>query len=235
MGFACDRVSRGALLSGPMPKRRGLKSKPSDYLGDGDWPTGTLRELTDEEKNAWWTKDVPAIADFFKKLAMKLHERHKTESIYKMANDTHVSPQTITNYIRGETWGDVVAIFRLEQGLKEALWSHDHLPPPPQPRDHLADGGDWPDGELKPGTPPHVHFTKQLAVELQEICDNETVAAVADRAGCDTTAIKDFLTGKAWADIETIFRVEHALNTRLWRHDHLWPPWTETVNDSERV
>ena len=213
-----------------MPHRRGLESKPTAYLGKGDWPTGSLRELTDDEREGW-SEDALDVASFVKTLATKLEQRHKTESIYKMSNDSGVHPLTIANFIRGETWGDVVILFRLERGLKEALWSHDHLPPPPRPRDHLANGHHWPDGELKPGTPPHVHFTKQLAAELQDICNQKTLTKVADDTGYDKEAINEFLTGETWADIEFIFRVEQALNTKLWSHDHLPAQSTDTTND----
>ena len=206
-----------------MPTRRGLQPKPSDYLGHGVWPTGSLRKLTRQEKYDDWSGDVLDVVRFVKTLAMKLEERRESESIYKMANDANVHPLTLANFIRGKTWGDVVIIFRLERGIKEALWSHDHLPPSPRPCDHLANGHDWPEGELKPGTPPHVHFTKQLAAKLQEICDTETVAGVAEYADYDEEAIIDFLNGETWADIEFIFRLEHALNAKLWSHDHLSP------------
>lgn len=233
--MAESRFSIGALLSEPMPYRRGLESKPSDYLGHGVWPTGSLRELTDSEKRDDWSEDVLDVAHFVKKLAMKLEERREKESIYKMANDASVNPQTLANFIRGETWGDVVVIFRLERGIREALWSHDHLPPSPRPCDHLASGHDWPDGELKPGTPPHVHFTKQLAVKLQEICDAETVARVADCADYDEEAIIEFLNGETWGDVEFILRLEHALNAKLWNHDHLSPQQANMISGSKRA
>ena len=80
-----------------------------------------------------------------------------------------------------------------------------------------------------------MHFTKQLAVELQEICKDVTVAKVADHAGCDEKAIIGFLTGEPSAGVEFIFRVEHALEAKLWSHDHLSPQWVNSVNDSERA
>ena len=204
-----------------MPYRRGLQFRPNEYLGHGDWPTGSLRQLTDQEKSWDWAGDVLDVVRFVKTLAMKLEERRKTESIYKMANDSNVHPLTIANFIRGQTWGDVVVIFRLERSIKEALWSHDHLPSSPRPCDHLAKGHDWPHGELKSGAPPHVHFTKQLATRLKEICDTQTVAYVADCADYDEEAIVDFLNGETWGDIEFIFRLEHALGANLWSHDRL--------------
>ena len=112
--MAESRRSIRALLSEPMPHRRGLESTPSEYLGHGVWPTGSLRELTDSEKREDWSEDVLDVAEFVKKLAMKLEERRNKESIYKMANDASVNPQTLANFIRGKSWGDVVVIFRLE-------------------------------------------------------------------------------------------------------------------------
>ena len=101
-----------------MPTRRGLQPKPSDYLGHGVWPTGSLRKLTNQEQYDDWSGDVLDVVHFVKTLAMKLEERRESESIYKMANNANVHPLTLANFIRGKTWGDVVIIFRLERGIK---------------------------------------------------------------------------------------------------------------------
>lgn len=207
-----------------MPPRRGLKINPSEFIGHGVWPTGSLRALSLEEQHNDWAGDVLDVIHFVKTLAMKLEERRKTESIYKMANDANVHPLTLANFIRGKTWGDVIIIYRLERGIKEALWSHDHLPPPPRPCDHLAAGHDWPDGELRPEAPAHVHFTKQLAVKLQELCSIQTVATVAECADCEEEDITRFLRGETWGDIEFIFRLEQGIKEAVWSHDHLPRP-----------
>lgn len=229
--------SSDALLSEPMPLRRGLKPKPNAYAhrGSGRWPKGSVRQLTAQEKLNDTAGDVLAVVHFVKRLAMKLDDRRMERSIYKVAKDANVNPQTLNNFIDGETWGDVAIIYRLERGLNEALWSHDHLSPTPRPRDYLAPGHHWPDGELKPGTPPHVHFTKQLAVELNNIRGENSSQWLAYQTQCDETAVIDFLAGETFEDIEFIFRIEHALKKTLWSHDHLTAEWTDRINDSEQT
>lgn len=208
-----------------MPPRRGLRYRPRDYLESGYWPIGSLRELTEEEERENTAEDVLDVARFVKKLAMKIEEERAREPIYKVANNANVNPQTLDNFIRGKTWGDVVVLFRLERGLNAALWDHDHLSPSPRPRDYLTEGHRWPHGRLKPGTPPHVHFTKQLAVELQKVCAQEGPARVADYAGYHQGTIIEFLDGETFADVEFVFRVEHAFKTKLWSHNHLSQRW----------
>lgn len=305
-----------------MPRRRGLRSRPGRHLVPGQiWPRGRLGALTPQEIRADTANDVLDVVNFVKGLAVRIEQKCKQESIYKVAQDANVNPQTVANFIQGDTWGDVVVIYRLERGLREALWTHghvwanlrqkgrprdyltddrqwpggtlvrnapaavhfvrqlaaelraylwsgeprqavaenagvdekeildflrgdtwgdaefifrleralntrlwnhDHLPPP-RPCDHLADGHDWPDGELKPEAPPHVHFTKQLAVKLQELCDTQTIATVADCAKCEEDDITKFLNGETWGDIEFIFRLEQGMKKAVWSHDHLQP------------
>lgn len=203
------------------------------------WPRCGVRELTAEEKEADTAGDVLAVVHFVKRLATKLHDKCRRASYYKVAKDANVNPQTLANFIDGLTWGDVAVIYRLERGLNEALWNHDHLTPPLRPRDHLADGQDWPYGELKPDTPLHVRFTKQLAERLQDFYDQETVEWaetsewMSDQTGCSAPAIVDFLAGDAWADIEFIFRIEHSFDIELWGRDHLTPQRTDTIYDDD--
>ena len=142
---AASRCRGDALLSEPMRRRRGLKRQPSLYLADGErWPRGRLRALTDEEKRTDEANDVLAVVRFVKSLAIRVEEKCKRETIYKVAKDANVNAQTVANFIDGETWGDVVVIFRLERGMKEALWSHGHvsasLRPRRRPRDYLIEG-----------------------------------------------------------------------------------------------
>ena len=238
--MAASRCSGDALLSEPMRRRRGLQRQPGAYLALGErWPKGRLRALTDEEKRDDKANDVLAVVRFVKRLAIRVEKKCDKETIYKVAQDANVNAQTVANFLNGETWGDVVVIFRLERGMKEALWSHDHLSPSAQrkrqPRDYLTEGQQWLGGTLKKDAPHAVHFVQQLAVRLREVCDEESLQAVAEHADVNEEAIIDFLTGKTWGDVEFIFRLEHGLEERLWSHDHLSPRWTNRTSDSERA
>ena len=238
--MAASRCSGDALLSEPMRRRRGLQSQPRAYLAYGErWPRGRLRALTDEEKRNDKANDVLAVVHFVKSLAIRVEEKCRKETIYKVALDANVNAQTVANFLVGETWGDVVVIFRLERGMKEALWSHDHVSPSLQrkrrPCDYLIEGHQWPGGTLKKEAPHAVHFVQQLAAKLREICNEESLQAVAESADVTKEAIIDFLTGKTWGDVEFIFRLEHGLAKGLWSHDHLSPRWTNKISDSERA
>lgn len=223
---AASRCRGDALLSEPMRRRRGLKRQPSLYLADGErWPRGRLRALTDEEKRTDEANDVLAVVRFVKSLAIRVEEKCKRETIYKVAKDANVNAQTVANFIDGETWGDVVVIFRLERGMKEALWSHGHvsasLRPRRRPRDYLIEGHQFCGGTLRRGAPDAVHFVQQLAVRLLEACDEQSLQAVAESADVTKKAIIDFFIGETWGDVEFIFRLEHGLKKGLWSHDHL--------------
>ena len=60
---------------------------------------------------------------------MRLKYHCDQESVYSVAKAAGVNSQTVFNFLKGETWGDVVVLFRLEHGLRQELWSHAHLSP----------------------------------------------------------------------------------------------------------
>lgn len=103
-----------------MPRRRGLEHPPIEYLADGEqWPDGDLRD------------DAPDVAQFIQRLVRRLNRECGPEaelSIYEVAKKAKVNPQTVTNLLKGKTWGDVPVIFKLEAVLERRLWSHDHIP-----------------------------------------------------------------------------------------------------------
>ena len=104
-----------------MARRRSLESQPSAYLAPGEtWPEGELAD------------NAPNEARFAKKLAMRLKKGCGGEgapTIYAIAKRAGVNPQTITNLLNGNTWGELPTIFRIEAAVEYELWTHDHLPP----------------------------------------------------------------------------------------------------------
>ena len=224
----------GALLSEPMRRRRGLESRPSRYVAPGGyWPTGKLKALTNEQKLADEANDVLDVVNFVKALALRIEQKCDEQTIYKVAKDANVNAQTVANFLHGRTWGDVVVIYRLERGLKEALWNHDHvqaaLRQKGRPRDHLIDARQWPRGILVYDAPDAVDFVQQLAERLDDLLysddllSEESLQAVAEDAGVHEKEILDLLRGDTWGDAELIFRLEQALDQKLWSHDHLSP------------
>ena len=112
-----------------MPPRRGLQRRPIDYLAKGQkWPDGTL------------IGGAPEAAKFVQKLVQQLNKVCGGEgrpTVYALAKKADVNAQTITNLMNGKTWGDVPIIYKLEAALERELWTHGHIPPPPERR---ADG-----------------------------------------------------------------------------------------------
>ena len=103
-----------------VPRRRGLKPCPSDYLAPNQkWPDGSL------------VADAPDVARFVQTLVRRLNSAcggNERPSIYAVAKKADVNPQTVFNLLHGKTWGDVPIIYRLEAAIGQELWTHDHLP-----------------------------------------------------------------------------------------------------------
>lgn len=103
-----------------MPRRRGLKSCPIDYLAPGEkWPHGNLID------------GAPDVAKFVQKLVQRLNTEcssNDTPSVYAVAKKADINSQTVFNLLAGKTWGDLPIIFKLEAAIAHNLWTHDHLP-----------------------------------------------------------------------------------------------------------
>ena len=109
-----------------MPQRRGLERPPIDYLAKGQkWPAGRL------------IKSAPEAARFVQKVVQQLNKMcggKGQPTVYALAKKADVNPQTITNLMNGKTWGDVTILYKLEAALERELWTHEHVPPPPERR-----------------------------------------------------------------------------------------------------
>ncbi len=104
-----------------MPSRRGLKSRPRDYLKSrGAWPDGPF-----------WAK-TPDEALFFIEVARRLHELcyddDRDMTITAIAEEANLSTQTVFNLLEGKTWGDLPSIYRLEVALGARLWVNADIP-----------------------------------------------------------------------------------------------------------
>ena len=99
-----------------MPRNK--KMPPRDHLASGDWPDGPLRD------------DAPSEARQMQTLTRRLRTlvRRADRSIYAIARDAGLTPQTIHNALQGKNWPDLVTIHRLEVELAERLWVNADLP-----------------------------------------------------------------------------------------------------------
>ena len=112
------------------------------------------------------------------------------------------------------------------------------MPPRPgletHPRDYLKSGGkDWPDGELEiPGDPEAavpavVHFVRYFAQRLKAALDDtgKSRYRVAKEAGIHPTTVTNIIVGKHWPNLTTIYRLEVALERRLWYNEDFRRDW----------
>ena len=99
-----------------MPSRRGLRSRPRDYLRPGGlWPEGPFEAVTPRE--AFFAAGVA-------RRLRDLCDEHSTRgvTVTAVAERANLSTQTVFNLLEGSTWGDLPSIYRLEVALGAVLW-----------------------------------------------------------------------------------------------------------------
>ena len=98
-----------------MAARRHLKATPKAYLIDETtWPEGPLKEPKPE-------------VEFLMEIARRLKAQVDETSNRAVARAAGIDHQTVINIIRGNTWGEVPTIYRLEKGLQISLWPRTHI------------------------------------------------------------------------------------------------------------
>ncbi len=77
------------------------------------------------------------------------------------------------------------------------------------------------------GAPPEADFLMEIARRLKNACENRSERSVAREADLDKKTITNILRGATWCEVPTIYRLETALQTHLWRRTHVTTsPWT---------
>ena len=95
--------------------RLGLHRQPKDHLTEGHtWPEG---RLTDDPP-----KEALLVQELVKRLKAAMGDR-RLEEIEEMSG---VNKTSISRLLRGESWGTLPVIARLEQKLGEDLWGDEH-------------------------------------------------------------------------------------------------------------
>ena len=81
----------------------------------------------------------------------------------------------------------------------------------------------WPDGALWPNAPAAAYFSRAVARRLKGIlADSDwTAYKLAKEAGISRQTITNILTGATWSDLPTIYRLEVALQQRLWINEDI--------------
>ena len=102
-----------------------------------------------------------------------------------------------------------------------------------KPRNYLKPGDAWPHGDLVvPGNPDAdvpgvVYFARYLAQRLEQTLEEQakTKYKAAKDASISRQTINNILTGDTWADLPTIYRLEVALEHRLWHNQDFRRSW----------
>ena len=101
----------GRLWSLPMPRYRYAESRPIDHLEDGEtWPYGRLEE------------EAPLEAAHARAVGQRLHEAMQGRTNKEVAALADITENTLGRLIRGQAWGALPILIRLEQALKADLW-----------------------------------------------------------------------------------------------------------------
>ena len=93
----------------------GLRSQPKDHLIKGHaWPQGRL------------TGAAPKEARLVQELVKRLKHAMGNRSLEEIEQLSGVNKTSISRLLRGESWGTLPVIARLEQALGQDLWGNEH-------------------------------------------------------------------------------------------------------------
>lgn len=95
--------------------RLGLRRQPKDHLIKGHaWPEGRL------------TPKAPKEALLVQELVKRLRAAMGDRGLEEIEELSGVNKTSISRLLRGESWGTLPVIARLEQALGEDLWGGEH-------------------------------------------------------------------------------------------------------------
>ena len=98
-----------------MPRYRHARRWPRDHLEPGErWPNGRLQQ------------DAPPEAAHAQAVAQRLHYRMIGRTNREVAADADIAENTLGKLLRGEAWGALPVIARLERALEADLWCGKH-------------------------------------------------------------------------------------------------------------
>lgn len=104
-------MGRARLWSPSMPRYRNAAAKPIDHLAEGEeWPYGQLEE------------DAPLEARHAQQVGQRLHEAMQGRTNKEVAALADITENTLGRLIRGQAWGALPILIRLEAALGASLW-----------------------------------------------------------------------------------------------------------------
>lgn len=94
-----------------MPSYRYAESRPIDHLAEGEpWPYGRLDE------------DAPPEAVHARAVGQRLREAMQGRTNKEVAALADITENTLGRLIRGQAWGALPILIRLEAALNASLW-----------------------------------------------------------------------------------------------------------------
>ena len=94
-----------------MPRYRYAESRPIDHLAEGEtWPYGRLEE------------DPPPEAVHAQAVGQRLHKAMQDRTNKEVAAAADITENTLGRLIRGQAWGALPILVRLERALDTSLW-----------------------------------------------------------------------------------------------------------------
>ncbi len=94
-----------------MPRYRHAAPRPADHLADGErWPNGRLQD------------DAPPEAVHAQAVSKRLHYQMHGRTKKEVAALADITENALGRLMRGEAWGALPVIIRLEQALSADLW-----------------------------------------------------------------------------------------------------------------
>ena len=68
---------------------------------------------------------------------------------------------------------------------------------------------------------PEAECVMEIARRLKAACKNQSERSVARDAGMDPQTVINIIKGATWCEVPTIYRLEKALQIRLWQRTHV--------------
>ena len=98
-----------------MPSYKHAASKPNQHLApEQRWPYGQLQD------------GAPPEALLAQALAQRLHQQKTGQTLKDITERAGITTDALSRLLRGETWGTLPIIARLEKALDTNLWGDEH-------------------------------------------------------------------------------------------------------------
>ena len=89
-----------------------------------------------------------------------------------------------------------------------------------QPPRTWVESGEWPNSRLAADAPRSVALAQGMAARLRAALEGSSARKAAKAAEVSPTTVTGIANGTTWSDVDTIARLESALDADLWGDEH---------------